>query len=258
MIDDTSLTGRPADAEVVKEELAYSAQRIHTLLGHIHERNRRNLEDAVNIGQELHKAKHQLPHGEFGPWLQSNFDMSRTEATRFMQVADYFAPKLSTMDNLPALTVAYLLAQVSTPDAVREAVLFGEIPQSIPAIKAAIEAAKQSEQRQEHEQGQEGCTEEWLASLTERQKSIRQSLVRAGLDIGRALSEVAGVLSAVQLQAWAKAEFHMDSQDIADLAGYYQHYKDTRIEDLPQASLWEIAGSYASYMGRYLEKASEP
>lgn len=80
---------------------------------------KRTTQDIIDIGQKLAEVKQQIPHGEFGKWLQHEFEWDAKQAQRFMNVAVSFAGK---DDNLSffAPSALYLLSAPSTPEAARE------------------------------------------------------------------------------------------------------------------------------------------
>ncbi len=84
-------------------------------------RLRRTAEDIIEIGKDLIAVKARLDHGQFLPWLDAEFGMHQTTASRFMQVAEVYGSKVSTMLNVPA-TALYELAAPKTPAEVREEV----------------------------------------------------------------------------------------------------------------------------------------
>jgi len=252
-----------SDPLTVSQDLSASAERIRTLLQNIEARNKRNLEDAVNIGQELHKVKRSLDHGEFGSWLLAEFGMSRTSATRYMQVAAYFADKLSTMDNLPPLSVAFLLAQVSTPDNVRLAVLSGELPADIPSIRIAIEAEKKryippprSTEETGKEPWYEGLSDETIAKLEEAAQRIKgrmKEAVKEWLGFGRGFNELKSTLSLEQLFSLAWQEYHMTREEASVLMLYAESYGFTPIEQVP----WEVITAIFEQATDYLFSKDE-
>ncbi len=88
-----------------------SAERIRQLV-------KRSLDDVVEIGAELISVKQTLPHGQFRPWLHSEFGWKERSARNFMNVAQRF--KSASLADLELdLTAAYLLAAPSTPDRAR-------------------------------------------------------------------------------------------------------------------------------------------
>lgn len=77
---------------------------------------RRTAQDIVDIGQKLIEVKGRLGHGQFGAWLECEFEWTTTTAWRFMNVAERF----SNLENLDfASSALYLLAEPSTPDLAR-------------------------------------------------------------------------------------------------------------------------------------------
>lgn len=91
-------------------ETRAAAERIRT-------RMRRTAEDIVEIGRDLIAVKDRIGHGNFGRWLEGEFEMDERQARRFMGVASRFAAKT---DKLSVFTpsVLYELAAPSTPDEV--------------------------------------------------------------------------------------------------------------------------------------------
>ena len=112
---------------------------------------KRTAENILAIGLILQEIKEHLPHGQFLPWLQTEFGMSRMTANHFMQVADKFAGKCTNLLHLPA-TILYELASPSTDESIIEHIEKGEIAPTMDAIKEAKAALKlaQEAERQAH------------------------------------------------------------------------------------------------------------
>jgi len=92
-----------------------SAERIRQLM-------KRSLDDVLEIGAELISVKRALPHGQFGPWLHSEFGWKERSARNFMNVAERF--KSARVADLELdVTAAYLLAAPSTPECARSLAL---------------------------------------------------------------------------------------------------------------------------------------
>src|SRR4051812_41168460 len=89
------------------------AEQLRQRAGRICAIGRRQIKDAVSIGQELLAAKEQLDHGEFGPWVKSELRLSMSSAANYMHVAEHFASKFARVANLQPRTV-YMLAAPST------------------------------------------------------------------------------------------------------------------------------------------------
>lgn len=83
---------------------------------------RRTVEAAGEIGRELLAAQAELEHGQFLRWVEDATSLSKSSAYRFMDIASTFGDRLPTVGSLP-LTVIHKLAEKSTPEPVRAAVL---------------------------------------------------------------------------------------------------------------------------------------
>lgn len=81
----------------------------------------RTVGDVVAVGRNLAEAKAALPHGEFLPWINDEFDWSMRHAQRYIAAYAW----LAKCDKLSHLAVSgsalFLLAAPATPDAAREA-----------------------------------------------------------------------------------------------------------------------------------------
>ena len=82
-------------------------------------RMKRTSEDIIEIGKDLMEVKKRLNHGQFGFWLENEFEMSESTALNFMRVAEKFGTKSATVTDFTP-KVIYLLAAPSTPDEVVE------------------------------------------------------------------------------------------------------------------------------------------
>jgi GH24 family phage-related lysozyme (muramidase) len=84
----------------------------------IRELAKRTRKAIVQIGEWLAQVKERLPHGQWLPWLQTEFGWTDRTAQRFMQV--YMAFKSDNLSNLEIdVSALYLLAAPKTPHAVR-------------------------------------------------------------------------------------------------------------------------------------------
>lgn len=230
-------------------DLRESADFIRERLQSIETRNKRNLEDAVHIGLRLHQVKESLAHGQFGTWLMAEFGMSRTSATRYMQVGAYFADKLSTVDNLPSLSIAFLLAQVSTPDNVRLAVLSGDIPADMPTIRHAIEVEQArpaqlpppATDKEDIYAGMPEETVEKLEAIAERIKARLKELASAWLTVGATLNKMKARTSLERVFNLAWMEYHMQKSHASELMLYAESYGSTPIDEIPWETVTTIA-----------------
>lgn len=105
--------------------------------------NDRNSTYAIETGNDLLEAKTMLKHGEFGPWLKSNFGWSAKTAQNYMNAA-----KLAEKNEKVSLlkpTAVITLAAPSTPEAVKTEVLAdldaGNVA-TLKEIRAKITAVK--------------------------------------------------------------------------------------------------------------------
>jgi len=112
--------------------------------------HRRTVEAAGEIGRELLAAQDEMERGTFLRWIEGELRLSKSSAYRFMDMARSFGEKLPTVGSLP-LTVVHKLAERSTPEPVRAAVLkrieAGETIQA-DAIVEEIREAKDEAARQ--------------------------------------------------------------------------------------------------------------
>lgn len=112
----------------------------------LHMLMKRSAEDIIKIGKNLIDVKSRLQHGQFKPWLQSEFGMNYDTALNFMQVANRFGSKNGIIPFLP-LSVLYALASPSMPETVIEMVEREEIPATLPAIREAKREIQREEQQ---------------------------------------------------------------------------------------------------------------
>jgi len=98
----------PADVEFI----AAASERIRL-------RMKRTSEDIIEIGKDMIEVKKRINHGQFGFWLENEFEMTVQHARRFMKVADRFGDKTNIMFDFKP-TVLCELAAPSTPDEVVE------------------------------------------------------------------------------------------------------------------------------------------
>lgn len=82
---------------------------------------RQTAQGIIEIGQRLIEVKERLGHGNFIPWLKSEFNWSLQSAKRFMNVAETFGQNQQIVDFYPS--ALYALAAPSIPDEAREEAL---------------------------------------------------------------------------------------------------------------------------------------
>lgn len=129
----------------VQTEIKLASERIKM-------RMKRTAEDIVEIGKELIAVKSRLPHGQFLPWIQAEFEMSRVTAFRFMQVAEKFGSQMFHHETFSP-TVLFELSSPSTPDeVVEQAIKKAESGESVTVaevkdLKAQVVAAKKENEK---------------------------------------------------------------------------------------------------------------
>lgn len=111
------------DPEALKVALAQCDE----LRDSIRNRLKRTAEDIVAIGQDLNKAKDILPHGQFIPWVQNNFDMSHQSVINFMNVANKFAQDTVALNFSPTALYELAAAPAEVVEAVKAKAAAGEM-----------------------------------------------------------------------------------------------------------------------------------
>ena len=115
-------------APEVRTDVRESARRIHEL-------ERRTSESIIEIGQQLIRVKQRLPHGEFLPWLNSEFGWSQATAYNFIKVASVFGESKVTNFGSFQPSALYALASNNVPDEIREG--FIEVGESGRPVRAS-------------------------------------------------------------------------------------------------------------------------
>ncbi len=117
-----AVASTPASTALVPVPLAAvpaAKNDLKQLAASIRKRLRTTSRDAIQIGNDLLKAKGMLVHGRFLPWIKENFGMSERTAERYVALATRLGSKSDTLSDLP-LAILHTLAASSTPDAVIE------------------------------------------------------------------------------------------------------------------------------------------
>jgi hypothetical protein len=85
----------------------------------IRDRMRTSVESIIGIGQRLIDVKARLPHGDFGLWLNTEFQWSQDTAHNYMRVAETYGDN-PIASEFAAAAALYALAAPSTPQAARD------------------------------------------------------------------------------------------------------------------------------------------
>jgi hypothetical protein len=80
----------------------------------IHQHQRRNSREIIELGADLIRVKEALGHGRFGEWFQAEFGWTIRTAQNYMSAAQAFGANCETVSYLPPKTV-YQLSARSTP-----------------------------------------------------------------------------------------------------------------------------------------------
>jgi hypothetical protein len=153
----------------------------------------------IDTGLDLIRIKERLGHGQFGPWLKAEFDMTERSAENYMNAARWIKGKSEKISDLPAAAI-YALASPNTPaDIVNEVVAAVEngtklrvhdIKTKIRTTvakrreaerKAQIEAAKTEEQKQKEKKTRESRAQREARKQREREaERERERLAEQG------------------------------------------------------------------------------
>ena len=158
---------------------------LHGAAERIRVRLKRTAEDIIEIGHDLLLVKDRLEHGQFGEWLQQEFEFSHSSALKFMRVAERFGKIAQSANLKPA--ILYALSAPSTSDEVREAALkLAEAGETVTladvqALKQQLQQAEQTRdqliQRVEKAESRNEALDLNLAAASEREQRSYRELV---------------------------------------------------------------------------------
>lgn len=127
-------------------------------------------ESIIEVGRELIEQKKALGHGNFLPWIETEFAMSAETARKYMRVTTELGSKFQPSWNLP-VSALYALSAPSTPEPARAEVLDraanGEkvTAKEIEALKRRAEKAEQLAETKESQR----AAQESLANISAKQ-----------------------------------------------------------------------------------------
>jgi hypothetical protein len=110
----------------------------------------RQKSDIIAMGHDLLKAKEAVGHGNFLPWISSEFGMTARTAQKYMAAAEWVGDENESGSLLPP-TLIYALTDKRTPEAIQAEVksdLIAGKPVDIPAIKGKIKEAHEQHRRE--------------------------------------------------------------------------------------------------------------
>jgi len=132
----------------------------------------------IDIGQRLIEVRDRLEHGQFLQWIETETEIGKSTAYRFMDVAEKL-PTVGSLDFSPK--VLYLLASASTPEPAREEALsLAESGEKITPAKAhkiiAKHKAEAEAAKQEVKEKQQTITtlQDQIASLESNLTRVRR------------------------------------------------------------------------------------
>ena len=132
---------------------------------------KRVVDDIIEIGRRLQKAKDLVGHGGWAAWLEREFDWSQDTASNFINVymLSQQDPKFRTVRNLNLpLNALYLIARKSTPETVKN-----EIIERAKAGEAVTAKTVKDALESETEQTMASPTNDWRDDL---RRGFREAL----------------------------------------------------------------------------------
>ena len=93
----------------------------------------------IKIGLKLSSVKGLLPHGQFGDWCATEFEMSQKTAERMMRAAEVFGSKIDTVSILSD-SAMYLLSGPAVAEATREEIVIEAQATGKSPTKARVQA----------------------------------------------------------------------------------------------------------------------
>ncbi|MBV8885395.1 MAG: DUF3102 domain-containing protein [Chroococcidiopsidaceae cyanobacterium CP_BM_RX_35] len=131
-----------SDRSLARKEFDYSSldpeisEFVQQQAGEIKVLVKRTAQGIIEVGLKLVNIKERLGHGQFGDWLEAEFDWTDRTARQFMRVAEEF--KSANFSDLPfSPSALYLLAAPSSPQAAKlEAISRAEAGEFITYTKA--------------------------------------------------------------------------------------------------------------------------
>ena len=151
---------------------------------------RQLLEDSVEVGRLLVEAKNSVQHGEWGDWLEENFQYSSTEANNLMRLYEAYGTReqigLFEEDRTAIfgrLNKSQAIALLGLPEPERAAFVAENPPEeiSVREWERKIEEARK--------EAYANAQEEWNGIVKDKESSIRAEAKRADEALARAMRE---------------------------------------------------------------------
>lgn len=129
----------------------------------------------IEVGKRLVEAKKQVPHGEWGKWLETQVSFTERTARRFMQCAERFGKaSTSTLLSLSQMTEILALPDAETEDFIKAKDAEGTPVESM-TVKALREEVSQWKTRANDHERERLRAEQEAQSLQSQLQSARES-----------------------------------------------------------------------------------
>ena len=189
---------------------------------------RQLLEDSVEVGRLLVEAKSSVGHGEWGGWLEENFQYSSTEANNLMRLYEAYGTKeqigLFEEDRTAIfgrLNKSQAIALLGLPDSARAAFVEANPPEdlSVREWERRIEEAR----RQAYAEAQD----EWDELVKKREAEVDEAVKKvfeaqsAAADAKNAAREAADKLAEASARAESAANEAAVAAYLEDRIGFY-------------------------------------
>lgn len=203
---------------------------------------RQLLEDSVEVGRLLVEAKNAVAHGEWGGWLEENFQYSSTEANNLMRLYEAYGTKeqvgLFEEDRTAIfgrLNKSQAIALLGIPEPERAAFVEANPPEdlSVREFEARIAEAR--------EQARRDAWEDWQEDFRRKESELDEAVKKAveaqnaAADAKNAARETAGKLAEASARAEAAEEKAAHAKklqkDLADAQKHARELGDLRTKD---------------------------
>jgi CheY-like chemotaxis protein len=152
---------------------------------------KRTVQDIIDIGKYLTEVKQSLPHGQFYPWLKSEFPWGNKTAASFMKVYHRFKSVNISDLNVVAPSVLYLLASDNvSDDSIRETIRLAKSGTNITArnVRSILEQIDSKQQPKNIVDVQ--STEQNSIETDDSVKNISEPIVKKTVDSNLAEDEI--------------------------------------------------------------------
>ena len=177
---------------------APAAAEIEAATTRIKDRLIRQVTDIIETGRDLQEVKGKLEHGQFEPWLNTEFNMTTRTAQKYMRAAEYFVDKRELSSHLTPNTI-YLLSAKNTPKGVHEQVverLEGGLPAEPDYVRHVVHEAKLREREVKDKKGKREARaarkrqEARLERERREEEDERQRIETAAMAVAREVADI--------------------------------------------------------------------